>query len=258
MRSRLLAVILAVGLELPSVHASDRTGEAAPATPPPISTVEKAPAAEAPAKPATPSEPQAAAPVVADRPKLPAPPTLTVKINLSQQRMDVFANGVQLHSWPISSGRSGFETPRGTFRAQWAARMWYSRKYDMAPMPHAVFINGGVAVHATSAVGLLGRPASHGCIRLSPPNAATFFGLAHKHGLRQTQVSVFGSAPAARIAVPRQRHQGPARQRVRVTSNGSPVLLPANAAGMFRLKPGSPHYGAASFEHNGVRYVRVR
>jgi len=258
MRSRLLAVILVAGLEWPSAHASDRTGEAAPAAPQPVSTIAKEPAAEAPAAPATPAAPQAAAPVVADKPRVPAPPTLTVKINLSQQRMVVFANGVQLHSWPISSGRSGFETPRGTFRAQWAAKMWYSRKYDMSPMPHSVFINGGVAIHATSAVGLLGRPASHGCIRLSPSNAAIFYGLAHKHGLRQTQVSVFGSAPAARIAAPRQRQQGPVQPRVRVTGNGAPVLLPANGTGMFRLKPGSPYYGAASFEHNGVRYVRVR
>ena len=257
MRSRLLAVILAAGLHVPSVQASDRTGEAPPATPP-VSTVVTEPAAGAPAAPATSAEPQPAVPVVADKPTPPAPPSLIVKINLSQQRMDVFAHGVQVHSWPISSGRSGFETPRGTFRAQWAAKMWYSRKYDMAPMPHAVFINGGVAVHATSAVGLLGRPASHGCIRLSPSNAATFYNLAHKHGLRQTQVSVFGSAPAARIAEPRQRPQGPGSQRVRVTGNGTPLLLPANAAGMFRLKPGSPYYGAASFEHNGVRYVRVR
>ncbi len=63
----------------------------------------------------------------------------------------------------------------------------------MAPMPHAVFFNGGIAVHATSAVGMLGRPASHGCIRLAPGNAATFFNLVARHGKGATRIVVHGS-----------------------------------------------------------------
>ena len=60
----------------------------------------------------------------------------------------------------------------GTFQPQWTSRMWYSRQYELAPMPHAVFFHRGTAFHGTSAVGLLGRPASHGCVRLAPANAA--------------------------------------------------------------------------------------
>ena len=71
--------------------------------------------------------------------------------------------------------------------------MWYSKKYDNAPMPNAVFINGGVAVHGTYRTGALGRPASHGCIRLAPANAKTFYNLVHRHGLRATKVSVYGT-----------------------------------------------------------------
>lgn len=264
MRTRLLAVVLAAGLDMPMAFASDKPAEPAPATPP-AATVPStpAPAPETPAAAQAPTPqvaPQAAEPQGPEKPKVaaPAPPTLVVKINLSNQRMEVNANGVQIHSWPISSGRPGYETPRGTFRAQWAARMWYSRKYDMAPMPHAVFINGGVAIHATSAVGLLGRPASHGCIRLSPSNAATFFALAHKHGLRQTQVSVIGSSPAPRIAAARQRQPVTSTPRVRVAGRAEPVFLPGDRGGVLRLRPGSPYYGASSFEHNGVRYIRVR
>ncbi len=130
--------------------------------------------------------------------------------------------------------------------------MHYSRKYDMAPMPHAVFINGGVAIHATSATGLLGRPASHGCIRLAPGNAATFYSLVHKHGLKNVQVQVFGSPPASRISEPRRRSVD--EPRVRVTSRPVSGTRP----GALQIGPGSPYYGAASFEHNGVRYVRVR
>ena len=34
-------------------------------------------------------------------------------------------------------------------------------------MPYSVFFTGGYAVHGTSHVKALGRPASHGCVRLS-------------------------------------------------------------------------------------------
>ncbi len=107
--------------------------------------------------------------------------------------MVVAENGVVKYSWPISSGTAEFPTPRGTFRAQWTAKMWYSRKYDNAPMPHAVFINGGVAVHATQHVRSLGQPASHGCIRLAPGNARMFYNLVQSHGLKATRVSVYGT-----------------------------------------------------------------
>lgn len=123
----------------------------------------------------------------------PPEPTLTAKIDLAAQTMIVAENGDAKYSWPISSGTAEFATPRGTFRPQWTAKMWYSRKYDNAPMPHAVFINGGVAVHATSHVSRLGSPASHGCIRLAPGNAKMFYNLVHKHGLKMTKVSVYGT-----------------------------------------------------------------
>jgi hypothetical protein len=120
------------------------------------------------------------------------PPTLTAAIDLANQKMTVSVNGEALYSWAISSGTSRYPTPTGTFYPEWTAKMWYSRKYDWAPMPNAVFINGGVAVHATNAVGLLGSPASHGCIRLSPANAKTFYNLVQRHGLKMTRVAVFG------------------------------------------------------------------
>ena len=44
-------------------------------------------------------------------------------------------------------------------------------------MPHSIFFSGGYAIHATPHVGNLGRPASHGCVRLSPSNAATLYGI---------------------------------------------------------------------------------
>ena len=187
------------------------------------------------------------------KPKPPAPPAVVARINLSSQRMEVAVNGNAVHSWPISSGRSGYASPRGTWRVQWTSRIWYSKKYDNAPMPHAVFFTGGVAVHATSATGMLGRPASHGCIRLAPANAAQFYALVQKHGNKQTQIQVFGSGPgAAAIASRRDRDRDedtarPSRQdRRRVSSRRVASLDDRH------------QNGPASYIQNGIRYVRVR
>ena len=68
--------------------------------------------------------------------------------------------------------------------------MWYSRKYDMSPMPYSVFYNGGYAVHGTNYVKNLGRPASHGCIRLQTGNAAKFYSLVQQVGRANTRITV--------------------------------------------------------------------
>jgi lipoprotein-anchoring transpeptidase ErfK/SrfK len=133
----------------------------------------------------TPSQPAA-------KPKPPPRPTVIASVDLTNQRMVVRVDGETRYSWPISSGVAAYPTPTGNFHPQWTAKMWYSRKYDMSPMPHAVFINGGVAVHGTYHVASLGSPASHGCIRLSPANARTFYNLVQRHGLSRTRVKVFG------------------------------------------------------------------
>lgn len=119
-------------------------------------------------------------------------PTLIASVDLASQKMVVSIHGEVRYSWPISSGVAAYPTPTGTFRPEWTSKMWYSRKYDMAPMPHAVFINGGVAVHGTYHSAALGSPASHGCIRLSTANAKTFYNLVQRHGLQMTKVSVYG------------------------------------------------------------------
>ena len=57
-------------------------------------------------------------------------------------------------------------------------------------MPFAVFFKDGVAVHATNAVANLGRPASHGCVRLDPGNAAILFGLVQHEGMGATTIVI--------------------------------------------------------------------
>jgi lipoprotein-anchoring transpeptidase ErfK/SrfK len=100
-----------------------------------------------------------------------------VVISKRNQTMSVYEDGELIERWPVSTARRGYYTPTGTFYPYSYQPMHYSKKYDNAPMPHSIFFSGGYAVHATPHVGNLGRPASHGCVRLSPSNAATLYNM---------------------------------------------------------------------------------
>lgn len=112
------------------------------------------------------------------------PPAVQVNIDISAQAMAVRVNGFSYSYWKVSTARKGYYTPRGTFGVTRMAKVYYSRKYDNAPMPNAVFFYGGYAIHGSYVVKLLGRPASHGCVRLSPGNAAALYALIERNGGR--------------------------------------------------------------------------
>ncbi|MEB2845855.1 L,D-transpeptidase family protein [Rhizobiales bacterium RZME27] len=120
----------------------------------------------------------------------PAEATVVANVSLSSQTMTVTENGTVLYQWKVSTGRKGFVTPKGKWTAKWLSKNHRSRKYNNAPMPFAVFYNGGYAVHATYETKRLGRPASHGCIRLHPENAAAFYALTHRYGLANTRINI--------------------------------------------------------------------
>lgn len=115
---------------------------------------------------------------------------LVALVDISTQTMTVSEYGQVVYRWKVSTARRGYYTPRGTFRPTRLSRMWYSRKYDNSPMPHSVFFHGGYAIHGTYSVRSLGRPVSHGCIRLHPANAATFYDLVREVGFGNTRIVV--------------------------------------------------------------------
>ena len=104
--------------------------------------------------------------------------------------MQVFVNGWPRYSWAVSTARSGYRTPVGTYKAVRMEKMWYSRKYDMSPMPNSIFFKGGYAIHGTNYLKRLGTPASHGCVRLHPDNAAQLYSLVRMNGMANTQILV--------------------------------------------------------------------
>ena len=106
---------------------------------------------------------------------------IVAKVDVSQQVMRVYVNGRRFYTWRVSTGRRGYYTPRGSYRPTFLKRMHYSRKYNNSPMPWSIFFKGGYAIHGTNYIKRLGRPASHGCIRLHPAAARELYRLVKRN-----------------------------------------------------------------------------
>lgn len=132
----------------------------------------------------------AAAAVVACLPGLAAAEYIVAKVDLSEQTMQVFYDGKLRHTWPVSTARAGKRTPTGKFTAQWLSRHHKSSLYNNAPMPYSIFFHGNYAVHGTNQISRLGQPASAGCVRLHPDDAAVLFSLARERGLKNTRIMI--------------------------------------------------------------------
>jgi hypothetical protein len=121
---------------------------------------------------------------------------IRITVDKNAQRMTVTVDGIERHSWPVSTGLEDYATPTGAFTPSRMARQHYSREWDNAPMPHSIFFtDAGHAIHGSNAVGRLGQPASHGCVRLAPRNAETLFRLVLAGGLENTKIDITGTDP---------------------------------------------------------------
>ena len=116
-----------------------------------------------------------------------------ISVDKSAQRMEVSVDGQPRYAWPVSTGVEAHDTPSGAYRPFRMERTHFSKEWDDAPMPFALFFtNQGHAIHGTNHVRNLGRAASHGCVRLSVRNAATLFNLVKAQGMGRTQVRIEG------------------------------------------------------------------
>jgi hypothetical protein len=120
----------------------------------------------------------------------PAHADVNVVISKSQQQMLVSIDGGPTYRWPVSTGRPGYTTPSGNFNAIRLERVYYSKKYDDAPMPNSVFFYGGYAIHGTFEERKLGNAVSHGCVRLSRDHAAVLYAAVRAHGMKRTHIRI--------------------------------------------------------------------
>ena len=116
--------------------------------------------------------------------------TIIAVVDKSDQKLHLYQNGLKKYSWEVSTARKGKVTPTGTWNAQWLSKHHKSSIYDNAPMPYSIFYHGNFAIHGTDQIDRLGMPASSGCVRLHPENAAVLFAMVERVGKSDFAVRV--------------------------------------------------------------------
>ena len=126
----------------------------------------------------------------------PAAAEIVVHIDKEMQTMTVTVDRQVLYVWPVSTGMIGRDTPSGTFHPNRMDADHHSQEWDGAPMPNTIFFDlHGHATHGFASITHLGNPASHGCVRLAPANAAILFDLVKMEKMANTTVIITGTTP---------------------------------------------------------------
>ena len=192
---------------------------------------------------------------------------IAITVDKDAQLMTVAVDGVERYHWPVSTGIPSHETPNGSFRTFRMEEDHYSKEFDDAPMPHAIFFTKiGHAIHGTDSEGRLGSPASHGCVRLSRANATTLYALVEKDGVLNATVTLTGSSQVALARNPRPRTNTAVARRdtapqyaPQYNAAGDPVVLspqdPPLEVGPGRIgQPGQPQARAQAPAADGYIY----
>jgi lipoprotein-anchoring transpeptidase ErfK/SrfK len=126
----------------------------------------------------------------------PADASLLITVDKTKQRMIVARDDQPIYDWPVSSGQRGYDTPSGVYQPFRMEKDHFSREWDDAPMPYSIFFTQeGHAIHGSSHVKNLGKPASHGCVRISPQNAAILWKLVREEKMANVRVVLTGEIP---------------------------------------------------------------
>lgn len=168
---------------------------------------------------------------------MPAAAKVVVTIDKSTQHMTVIVDGTPRYTFVVSTGRAGYGTPNGTYHPQRLARTWFSKKYYNSPMPYSIFFHGGFAIHGSYEISRLGGPASHGCVRLHPSNAAALYALVQKEGAANTTIVVTGGNPSSRHAAPRRDSRSHRGETAQPYYQQPPASYPPSYYG----QPGNPY-----------------
>ncbi len=145
----------------------------------------------------------------------PAAASLLIQVDKSTQQMTVSEDGRFLYRWPVSTGVARYDTPSGDYKPFRMDKDHFSREWDDAPMPYSIFFTmKGHAIHGTNHTSI-GRPASHGCVRLSVKHAAMLWKLVKQEKMANTRVVLTGRIPTAAPVVAHGAPQTGARRDAR-------------------------------------------
>jgi L,D-transpeptidase catalytic domain len=194
----------------------------------------------------------------------PAAHKVLIVIDKPTQEMQVLVDDVERYTWAVSTGIRRYDTPSGTYTARSMNEMWYSKQWDDAPMPHAIFFTRkGHAIHGTEETKKLGRPASHGCVRLARENARTLFALVKEKGLKNTEVVLNGDIPSPELKVashgPRKQQIKSRKKTVAVLKRASPAKSRVASSGARKLVlTGGPMGGSAKMTGSRLRHQDIK
>jgi len=168
---------------------------------------------------------------------------ILININKAKQKMTVFVDGIEKYHWPVSTGRAGYSTPSGTYTATSMNEIWYSKEWDNSPMPHSIFfIKDGHAIHGSYEVKNLGKPVSHGCVRISPENATTLYALVKQNGLANTQVVLTGVTKGGDSKFARAPAQAQAHSHSQAQADPGSSFSPFGAPNYYNYYNGAQGY----------------
>jgi lipoprotein-anchoring transpeptidase ErfK/SrfK len=143
----------------------------------------------------TPVNPEANPAPTTKEAQKPAAPDLLILVDKPTQTMTVTLDGRVRYRWRVSTGATHYSTPGGSYTPFRMELMHYSREWDNAGMPHAIFFTQrGHSIHGSDHPGL-GTAVSHGCVRLTLSNATTLYQLVRSVGMAKTKVVVSGHDP---------------------------------------------------------------
>ena len=129
------------------------------------------------------------------QPRKTAVPDILIVVSKPTQSMTVTVDGHVRYRWRVSTGATHYSTPDGSYTPFRMELMHYSREFDNAGMPHAIFFTQrGHSIHGSDHPGL-GTAVSHGCVRLTLSNATTLYQLVKSVGMAKTKVVVSGHDP---------------------------------------------------------------
>jgi lipoprotein-anchoring transpeptidase ErfK/SrfK len=103
--------------------------------------------------------------------------TRWIGVDLSEQRLTAYENGVAVHTTLVSTGLPGTPTPTGEFR------IWIKLRYDdmagadyyIEDVPYVMYFHEGYGLHGVTWHGNFGHPMSHGCVNLPTEEAGWLF-----------------------------------------------------------------------------------
>lgn len=113
-----------------------------------------------------------------------------IRVDISQQLMRVSKDNRVLYTWPVSTGRRGYETPRGTYRPKFIRRRYRQDACNRAFMPYAVFFDHNLAIYGTRNTRKLGQNIAYSCVMIATDNARILYNLVKSYGKYRVKIRI--------------------------------------------------------------------